>query len=173
MFGDYKIYDADDKLVEDRRTTPAGGNPWLAIDTFHAAHFIAAIRSGDHFGLNAEIEKGHRSTLLCHLGNIAYRTAAHAQVQPGERPHPRTTRPRWPSGSASTSRAGSRWSESGAVLVGWVGASQSTERRASSSLAPALTHSTGVERSRGESPHGGRRPSAPPGRPRRGLRPKG
>ena len=76
MFGDYKVYDADDKLVEDRPDDAKGGSPWLAIDTFHAADFVAKIRSGDHFGVNAQIEKGHRSTLLCHLGNIAYRTRA-------------------------------------------------------------------------------------------------
>ena len=74
MFGDYKVYNADDKLVEDRPDDAKGGRPWLAIDTYHAADFVAKIRSGDHFGVNAQIEKGHRSTLLCHLGNIAYRT---------------------------------------------------------------------------------------------------
>jgi predicted dehydrogenase len=73
-FGQYKIYDADDRLIEERGDDAAGGNPWLAVDTFHTAHFIAAIRSGDYFGLSAQIEQGHRSTLLCHLGNIAYRT---------------------------------------------------------------------------------------------------
>ena len=73
-FGDYKIYDADDRLIEERPDDAHGGNPWLAIDIFHTANFIAAIRNGDHFGLNAQIEKGHRSTLLCHLGNIAWRT---------------------------------------------------------------------------------------------------
>ncbi len=74
QFGDYKIYDADDQLIEKRPDDATGGNPWLAVDKFHTAHFIAAIRNGDHFGLSAQIEKGHRSTLLCHLGNIAYRT---------------------------------------------------------------------------------------------------
>jgi predicted dehydrogenase len=73
QFGDYKIFDADDKLVEERPDDAHGGNPWLAIDTFHTAHFVAAIRDGNHFDLSAQIEKGHRSTLLCHLGNIAYR----------------------------------------------------------------------------------------------------
>lgn len=74
QFGDYKVYDADDKLIDERPDDAAGGNPWLVMDKFHTAHFIAAIRAGNHFDLSAQIEKGHRSTLLCHLGNIAYRT---------------------------------------------------------------------------------------------------
>jgi predicted dehydrogenase len=82
MFGDYKVYNADDKLIEDRPDDAMGGSPWLAIDTFHAADFVAKIRSGDHFGLNAQIEKGHRSTLLCHLGNIAYRTQRTLKCDP-------------------------------------------------------------------------------------------
>jgi predicted dehydrogenase len=82
MFGDYKVYNADDKLVEDRPDDAKGGSPWLAIDTFHAADFVAKIRSGDHFGVNAQIEKGHRSTLLCHLGNIAYRTQRTLKCDP-------------------------------------------------------------------------------------------
>src|SRR3954447_26137177 len=40
------------------------------------------LRSGDHFGVNAQIEKGHRSTLLCHLGNIAYRTQRTLKCDP-------------------------------------------------------------------------------------------
>ena len=82
MFGDYKVYNADDKLVEDRPDDAKDGSPWLAIDTFHAADFVAKIRSGDHFGVNAQIDKGHRSTLLCHLGNIAYRTQRTLRCNP-------------------------------------------------------------------------------------------
>ena len=40
----------------------------------HAENFIEAIRRNDPSILNSEIEQGHKSTLLCHLGNIAHRT---------------------------------------------------------------------------------------------------
>lgn len=40
----------------------------------HAANFVAAIRANDPTLLNSEIEEGHKSTLLCHLGNIALRS---------------------------------------------------------------------------------------------------
>ncbi|MGE3819741.1 MAG: Gfo/Idh/MocA family protein [Isosphaeraceae bacterium] len=82
LFGDYKIHDAEDRLIEERSDDAGGKNPWLAIDTFHTAHFIDAIRNGDHFGLSAQIEKGHKSTLLCHLGNVAYRTRRTLQCDP-------------------------------------------------------------------------------------------
>jgi predicted dehydrogenase len=42
--------------------------------TAHAANFVAAIRANDPKLLHSEIEEGHKSTLLCHLGNIAHRT---------------------------------------------------------------------------------------------------
>jgi hypothetical protein len=41
-------------------------------DTPHFANLLAAIRNGTR--LNSEIEEGHKTTLLCHLGNIAHRT---------------------------------------------------------------------------------------------------
>jgi predicted dehydrogenase len=39
----------------------------------HFSNFINALRSGDGMSLNADIEEGHLSTSLCHLGNIANR----------------------------------------------------------------------------------------------------
>jgi predicted dehydrogenase len=41
-------------------------------DTRHLQNFIDCVRSGSR--PNADIEEGHKSTRLCHLGNIAYRT---------------------------------------------------------------------------------------------------
>lgn len=43
-------------------------------DIEHIDNFIAAIRNDTPLELNAEILEGHKSTLLCHLGNIAHRT---------------------------------------------------------------------------------------------------
>jgi predicted dehydrogenase len=60
----YKLFDPQDKLVEEQRGSVS--------DAPHLVNFLNAIRNGER--LNAEIEEGHRSTLLCHLGNIAYRT---------------------------------------------------------------------------------------------------
>ena len=51
-----------------------------AGDASHLADFLDAIRTGRH--PNADIEKSHRSTLLCHLGNIAYRTSSVLHTDP-------------------------------------------------------------------------------------------
>lgn len=64
--GNYKIFDRNDKLLEEVKGSYAN-EP-------HIDNLVKAIRSGEHLNLNAEIEIGHRSTLLCHLGNISYRT---------------------------------------------------------------------------------------------------
>lgn len=39
----------------------------------HSANFIDAVRSGDYRDLNCDILEGHMSSVLPHLGNIAYR----------------------------------------------------------------------------------------------------
>ncbi len=64
--GNYRVYDRSDKLVEE----VAGG----VDQADHIQNFLTAIREGKPLSCNAEIETGHKSTLLCHLGNIAHRT---------------------------------------------------------------------------------------------------
>jgi predicted dehydrogenase len=46
----------------------------------HAKNFIGAIRETEK--LSAEIEEGHKSTMLCHLGNIAYRVGRSIRCRP-------------------------------------------------------------------------------------------
>jgi predicted dehydrogenase len=64
--GAHRIYDAKDKEVE-KTSSPSLG------DVEHIDNFVAAIRSNKPLELNAEIDQGFKSTLLCHLGNIAHR----------------------------------------------------------------------------------------------------
>jgi len=50
------------------------------LTTEHVGNFVAAIRTGAT--LNAPIDEGHKSTLLCHLGNIAQHTGRALQTDP-------------------------------------------------------------------------------------------
>lgn len=59
----YKVFDTRNKPVSEGKGR--GG------DADHVGNFIACIRDGKR--PNADIEEAHKSTLLCHLGNIAYR----------------------------------------------------------------------------------------------------
>ena len=68
----YKIYDAADKEVS--QSSGSGS------DAPHQQNFLDCIRSGRR--PNADIEEGHKSTLLCHLGNIAYRTGHTLPLDP-------------------------------------------------------------------------------------------
>jgi len=51
-----------------------------AGDQGHFANFVECVRTGNR--PNADIEKAHQSTLLCHLGNIAYRTSRVLSLNP-------------------------------------------------------------------------------------------
>jgi hypothetical protein len=42
----------------------------------HYGNFLSAVRSGSPADLAADIEEGHLSSALCHLGNISYRMGA-------------------------------------------------------------------------------------------------
>lgn len=68
----YKIYDL--KGVEIGAGTGPGG------DTIHFKNWIDAIRDGAR--LNQDIEEAQRSTLLCHLGNIAHRVRREIHFDP-------------------------------------------------------------------------------------------
>lgn len=68
----YTILDIRGKEVETH--TDRGG------DADHLEDFLTAIRDGRR--PNADIQEAHRSTLLCHLGNIAYRTSSTLQTRP-------------------------------------------------------------------------------------------
>jgi predicted dehydrogenase len=65
--GTYTVFDAQDKEVGKFGTSSVGDNE-------HIVNLLDAIRNDQPLALNAEIAEGHKSTLLCHLGNIAHRT---------------------------------------------------------------------------------------------------
>ncbi|MBX3253197.1 MAG: Gfo/Idh/MocA family oxidoreductase [Chitinophagaceae bacterium] len=75
----YKIYDLQNKLIKDVKDTVSVDarntvDPSKNLDALHIQNFFDGIRKGA--SLNADIEIGHTSTLLTHLGNIALRTAS-------------------------------------------------------------------------------------------------
>ncbi|MBM3456982.1 MAG: Gfo/Idh/MocA family oxidoreductase [Armatimonadetes bacterium] len=70
--GGYVLYDPAGK-ERHRVTGPAS-------DRDHLANFLAAVRG--QAPPHSEIEEGHKSTLLCHLGNISYRTGRALQCDP-------------------------------------------------------------------------------------------
>jgi predicted dehydrogenase len=71
----YKILDLKNKQLEEK--TGKGG------DLNHFANFVDCIRSGKR--PHADIEEGQKSTLLCHLGNIAWRSGQTINFDPATR----------------------------------------------------------------------------------------
>ena len=65
------VYDNNDKKV--KQFKGGGGGE-------HHANFIKAVRSRKVSDLNADIEKGHISSALCHMGNISYRLGQKASA---------------------------------------------------------------------------------------------
>ncbi len=70
--GSYRLYDPQDKEIG--KVSGAGG------DAPHYRNFLECIRNGSL--PNADVEEGHKSTLLCHLGNIAWRTGRTVSCDP-------------------------------------------------------------------------------------------
>jgi predicted dehydrogenase len=73
--GKYQRYDKGDKVVEERTKASY-------TNEFHIANFLAAIRNDKPLDLAAEIAEGHKSTLLCHLGNISQRVGRSLSCDP-------------------------------------------------------------------------------------------
>lgn len=77
FYGDegYMMIDRDGYRVFHRggKRGPAAGEKW-ADTPRHYQNFIDCIKSRRSEDLIADIEEGHYSSLLCHLGNISYRT---------------------------------------------------------------------------------------------------
>ena len=73
--GNFKVYNPLDKVIKTHKAKSRG-------DAAHIANLLAAIRNDTPLKLNSEIEIGHKSTLLCHLGNIAQRTGRSLTCSP-------------------------------------------------------------------------------------------
>jgi len=71
---DYTIFDMDGKEVSKKTGGPGGG------DLPHFQNFADAIRKNTP--LNSPIVEGQKSTMLCHLGNIALRSGTVLNVDP-------------------------------------------------------------------------------------------
>jgi predicted dehydrogenase len=69
---DCRILDPNDKLVREIKNKQD--------DTDHFKNFLDCIRDGK--SPNSDIEEGQKGTLLCHLGNIAYRTGRTLNMNP-------------------------------------------------------------------------------------------
>ena len=77
FFGDegYMMIDRDGYRVFHTRGEPGRSfqQPW-AESASHYQNFIECIKTRQQDNLRADIEEGHYSAVLCHLGNAAYRT---------------------------------------------------------------------------------------------------
>jgi hypothetical protein len=56
-------------------------SPFNNLDAIHINNFFDGIRNGSSM-LNADIESGHKSTLLVQLGNIAQRVGHSLEIDP-------------------------------------------------------------------------------------------
>lgn len=68
----YQIYDFKRKVIEQQKGHRS--------ESEHLTNFLEAVRSG--VKVNCSVEEGHRSTMLCHLGNIAIRTGQTLDIDP-------------------------------------------------------------------------------------------
>lgn len=82
----YTVFDLHNNIVKEispEQTTDTGDlvNPYNNLDAIHINNFFDGIRDGSS-RLNADIESGHKSTLLVQLGNIAQRVGHSLEIDP-------------------------------------------------------------------------------------------
>jgi hypothetical protein len=75
----YVLYESNGKVIRSTGDQSKRAD-YAAFVSSHANNFVGAIR-GDK-KLTAEIEEGHKSTMLCHLGNIAFRVGRSIHCKP-------------------------------------------------------------------------------------------
>ena len=81
----YSIFDLEGELVKEVKNTQEidprnNSNPAELLDALHIQNMFDAILKGT--SLNADIDSGHKSTLLVQLGNIAQRTGRSLNIDP-------------------------------------------------------------------------------------------
>lgn len=81
----YTLFDLNGKVVKEVIATEAVDarnktNPAEKLDAYHIQNMFDAIRNGSD--LNADIDSGHKSTLLVQLGNIAQRIGSSLNIDP-------------------------------------------------------------------------------------------
>ena len=82
----YTIFDLENNIVKEvevdqKMDTGNLVNPFNNLDAFHINNFFDGVRGGSG-KLNADIESGHKSTLLVQLGNIAQRVGHSLEIDP-------------------------------------------------------------------------------------------
>ena len=82
---DYTIFDLKNNIVKEVKSTtnidPMNTvNPAQNLDVLHIRNMFDAIKNDGK--LNADIDSGHKSTLLVQLGNIAQRTGRSLDIDP-------------------------------------------------------------------------------------------
>jgi hypothetical protein len=82
---DYRVFDLKQKLIEtvnDEAPSADQGvvGPGERLDAVHVRNFLDAVR--EKTAVNAPIGEGHKSTLLAHLGNMAWRTGRVLKCDP-------------------------------------------------------------------------------------------
>lgn len=65
-----------------RQGAGTGGGKEVDRHDAHYQNFIDCVKSRKREELIADIEEGHFSSLLCHLGNISYRTGRRLRFDP-------------------------------------------------------------------------------------------
>src|SRR5690606_39472619 len=72
----YQLFDRNGKLIKESQSDGSEGGTQLGgggdMSTTHVVNFFEAIRGKEQ--QNSPIDEGSKSTLLCHLANIASRT---------------------------------------------------------------------------------------------------